>query len=109
MNNQSPCLLSNSLIPNAKDAVSYVYRKTCADCDNWVGRCLKGKINRIAADDKCELFTEKYSCKFELECIKEGKFNPKNYSCVHGGGVGCKVWRTRTNREISNKILPGDV
>jgi hypothetical protein len=31
----------------------------CADCADWVGRCLKGKINRIAADTACFDFTEK--------------------------------------------------
>jgi hypothetical protein len=26
----------------------------CKDCVSWVGRCLKGRINKIAADDACE-------------------------------------------------------
>jgi hypothetical protein len=25
----------------------------CYDCKNWVGRCLKGKILRIARDEAC--------------------------------------------------------
>ncbi len=28
----------------------------CCDCAFWVGRCLKGKINRIAWDPACEDF-----------------------------------------------------
>gem|GEM_PF-4487878 len=51
---------------------------------------------------------EKYPCKFEFECKRENKFNPKNYACNHGGGVGCKVWRAKTNRKIGERRLPGD-
>jgi len=31
----------------------------CKDCVEWVGRCLKGKINKIAADAACDDFEGK--------------------------------------------------
>jgi hypothetical protein len=34
-------------------------KKQCFDCIFWVGRCLKGRKNRIAADDACEDFNGK--------------------------------------------------
>jgi hypothetical protein len=42
----------------------------CYDCQFWVGRCLKGKLNRIAISESCELFKPKKgvegrSCTFE--------------------------------------------
>ena len=31
----------------------------CCDCRFWIGRCLKGKLNRIAWSQACELFMSK--------------------------------------------------
>jgi len=31
----------------------------CADCADWAGRCVKGKIDKVASDPKCPDFTEK--------------------------------------------------
>lgn len=28
----------------------------CSECRVWCGRCLKGKLNRVARSDPCELF-----------------------------------------------------
>jgi hypothetical protein len=44
-----------------KDVSLVEYKKlaTCANCSDWVGRCLKGKKNCIAADVACSDFTEK--------------------------------------------------
>jgi hypothetical protein len=28
----------------------------CADCVHWAGRCLKGKVGRVASDPACESF-----------------------------------------------------
>jgi len=33
----------------------------CYDCQFWIGRCLKGKVNRIAVCEACELFKPKDS------------------------------------------------
>jgi hypothetical protein len=31
----------------------------CYDCEHWIGRCLKGKVNRIGVSEACELFKPK--------------------------------------------------
>jgi len=31
----------------------------CYDCEHWVGRCLKGKVNRIGVSEACEYFKPK--------------------------------------------------
>jgi hypothetical protein len=31
----------------------------CWDCNEWVGRCLKGKLNQIARSEACYLFLPK--------------------------------------------------
>ena len=31
---------------------------TCGDCRFWCGRCTKGKLNRIASSEACELFAK---------------------------------------------------
>jgi hypothetical protein len=31
----------------------------CWDCNEWVGRCLKGKLNQIARSEACDLFLSK--------------------------------------------------
>jgi len=41
--------------------------KCCYDCKFWVGRCKRGKVNRIAKDVACELFKPKNG-KFEPIC-----------------------------------------
>jgi hypothetical protein len=33
--------------------------KRCWDCDSWIGRCQKGKPNRIAAVQACANFSTK--------------------------------------------------
>ncbi len=33
--------------------------KRCWDCNSWIGRCLKGKANRIAASEACSHFSQK--------------------------------------------------
>jgi len=33
----------------------------CYDCQFWIGRCLKGKVNRIAVSEACESFKPKDS------------------------------------------------
>ena len=30
--------------------------KTCVDCAQWIGRCLKGKIGKAASSIACESF-----------------------------------------------------
>ncbi|MGA2683176.1 MAG: hypothetical protein ABSF44_15420 [Candidatus Bathyarchaeia archaeon] len=51
---------------------------------------------------------EPYPCKFESECKQALKFNAQSFSCNHGGGTGCRVWRRKTNLEIGSRRLPGD-
>jgi hypothetical protein len=31
----------------------------CYDCQFWIGRCLKGKVNRIGVSEACESFKPK--------------------------------------------------
>jgi len=38
----------------------YVRLLKCYDCEHWVGRCLKGKVNRIGVSETCELFKPKW-------------------------------------------------
>jgi hypothetical protein len=33
--------------------------KRCWDCVSWCGRCVKGKINRIARSDACDDFEQR--------------------------------------------------
>lgn len=33
--------------------------KRCWDCSNWIGRCTKGRIWRIARDEACSEFSPK--------------------------------------------------
>ena len=37
---------------------SMVAKLTCGDCRFWVGRCRRGKLNRIASSEACELFAK---------------------------------------------------
>jgi hypothetical protein len=37
----------------------YVRLLKCYDCEHWVGRCLKGRLNVIAVSEACEYFKPK--------------------------------------------------
>jgi hypothetical protein len=52
--------------------------------------------------------TETYPCKFNNPQDPCQKFDSKKVCCLHGGGVGCKTWRRKTNLEIGPRALPGD-
>jgi hypothetical protein len=47
----------------------------CYDCEHWIGRCLKGKVNRIGVSEACELFkpkVERRAYTFDLPSPKRG-------------------------------------
>lgn len=50
----------NALAVNLLEkAINGLDVKRCWDCASWVGRCLKGKINKIARSEACIEFSAK--------------------------------------------------
>jgi len=52
-------LISSSLGAGASEGNVQKSQDTCGVCKSWVGRCLKGKIGKIACTEGCELFSER--------------------------------------------------
>ena len=53
---------------------------------------------------------DEYPCKFDnAKHNLCSNYDPRNYSCTHGGGTGCRTWKNKTNLEIGSRKLPGEI
>lgn len=48
-----------SAVNMSENSISGVDVKRCCDCVSWVGRCLKGEVNKISRDEACNKFTRR--------------------------------------------------